>query len=279
VINPILSVITNIGYDHMNLLGDTLEKIAAEKAGIIKPGIPVVVGEYLDATKPIFIQKANDNNAPIIFAQDEYQVSRLQYALQSLEVDIHHLPNNITETFTLDLNGLYQAKNLCTVLCTEAELIKLGFNIREAAEKFALSHSKKLTGLGGRWELIKDTPAVVLDVAHNENGIREVLQQLEYCNNGKVHFVIGMVNDKDISKVLSLLPTAANYYFTNAHIPRALPYPALVEQAAAMGLKGIGFPDVNEAIAAALKQASPEDLIMVCGSVFVVGEVNRELFS
>jgi len=279
VITPILSVITNIGYDHMNLLGDTLEKITAEKAGIIKPGVPVVIGEYLDITKPIFLQKATETGAPIIFAQDEYQVNRLQYAMQSLEVDIHHLPNNITETFTLDLNGLYQAKNLCTVLCAEAELIKLGFKINEVAEKFALSHSKKLTGLGGRWELIKESPAIVLDVAHNENGIREILQQLEYCGNGKVHFVMGMVNDKDISKVLSLLPTTANYYFTNAHIPRALPFPELVEQATAKGLKGTGFADVNEAIAAALKQAAPEDLIMVCGSVFIVGEVNRALFS
>lgn len=275
IITPILSVITNIGYDHMNILGDTLEKIAFEKAGIIKPGVPVVIGEYMDETKPVFIKKAKEAQSPVFFPQDGYTVSNINSSLYQLACDITSIGNNHTETFTLDLNGLYQIKNLRTVLCAEGVLLQLGYNITEEAEKYALANVKKLTGLHGRWDVIGENPAVVLDVAHNEDGIKHLLWQLSVIRNRfeKLHIVTGMVKDKDIDKVLALLPKEAVYYFTNAQIPRALPAAELQEKANTFKLEGNVFKDVNDAVENAKQNASPKDLILVCGSVFLVGEV------
>lgn len=294
IITPLLSIITNIGYDHMDLLGNTLEKIASEKAGIIKPGVPVVIGEYLPETKNIFLKKATQCNAPIHFAQDEYAVSNINYSMQLLSCDVTSTENNITEIFELDLNGLYQTKNIRTVLCAEGILMQLGFNIKNEDEKLALKNVKKLTGLYGRWDVISSNPTIILDVAHNEDGIRQLLNQLSIVNsplpgirNGSsmvhgqssmVHFVIGMVKDKDISKTLSLLPKNATYYFSNAHIERALPHKDLQEKAKNFELNGENFDDVNEAIKAAKLNAAPDDIIIVCGSVFLVAEVGVELF-
>lgn len=276
IITPILSVITNIGYDHMNILGDTLEKIAFEKAGIIKPGVPVVIGEYLDETKPVFINKAKETKSPVFFPQDGYTVSNITTSLYQLNCDITSAGNNQTETFTLDLNGLYQIKNLRTVLCAEGVLLQLGYNITEDAEKKALANVKKLTGLHGRWDVIAENPAIVLDVAHNEDGIKHLLWQLSVIREqfDKLHIVTGMVKDKEIDKVLALMPKEAAYYFTNAQIPRALPAAELRDKATTFSLKGNIFTDVNEAIKMAKQQASPKDLILVCGSVFLVGEVD-----
>lgn len=277
VITPILSVISNIGFDHMNLLGDTLEKIAFEKAGIIKAKVPVVVGEYLPQTKHIFIDKAKAANAPIFFAQDDYVVSDIQYTLAALHCNVRNVMHDITEAFTLDLNGFYQTRNLCTVLCAEGLLLKQGFAIRNEQEKKALRTVKALTGLNGRWDVIQYEPVLVLDVAHNEDGMKQVLMHLQYTatRDQVFHFIIGMVNDKDVSKVLSLLPSNARYYFTNAHIPRALPHTELKEKAATFGLLGDSFDDVNNAIISAKKNAATNDIIIVCGSVFVVAEVHR----
>lgn len=276
IITPILSVITNIGYDHMNLLGDTLEKIAFEKAGIIKPGVPVVIGEYLPETKQVFADKAKACSAPIHFAQDDYEVSNLTYNVHTLNCDVTSTEQHITEHFQLDLNGLYQAKNIRTVLCAEGILMQLGFTITNEEEKAALSHVKRLTGLYGRWDVISTNPTIVLDVAHNEDGIRQLLEQLSIVGrpSSVVHFVLGMVKDKDVSKVLSLLPNNARYYFSNAHIERALPHKELQQQAATFGLHGESFDDVNEAISAAKQNASADDIIVVCGSVFLVAEVS-----
>jgi dihydrofolate synthase/folylpolyglutamate synthase len=279
IITPILSVITNIGYDHMNILGDTLEKIASEKAGIIKQNIPVIIGEYLPETKAVFINKAKQCNAPIYFAQDEYTISDIEVSTQKLQCSIT-THQHIKENFTLDLNGIYQTKNLRTVLFAEKILLQKEFIISEEAEKFALANTKKLTGLHGRWDVIAENPTVVLDVAHNEDGVKQVLQQVKWLTeNGRsvkknIHFVIGMVKDKEVSKVLSLLPIDATYYFTNAHIPRALPAAELEIKAALYNLKGNCFDDVNKAIAAAKENAGNQDIIIVCGSVFLVGEVN-----
>lgn len=280
IITPILSIITNIGYDHMNILGDTLEKIASEKAGIIKPTIPVVIGEYLPETKPVFISKAAQCNSAIYFATEEYAFADITLFSQNLQCSVTDRTQDIKENFTLDLNGIYQTKNLCTVLCAEKILMQLGFVISNEAEKYALSNTKKLTGLHGRWDVIAENPTIVLDVAHNEDGIKQVLRQIQFIKehgnseNIKSHFVIGMVKDKEVSKVLSLLPNDAAYYFTNAHIPRALPAEELKIKASAFKLKGDYFDDVNEAIKAANKNAFEKDLIIVCGSVFLVGEVN-----
>ncbi len=279
VITPILSIVTNIGYDHMNILGNTLEEIAAEKAGIIKPGVPVVIGEYLPETKNIFCNKAKEVNAPIHFAQDEYAVSNINYTVQSLRCDVKNIEHNITETFELDLNGLYQIKNLCTVLCAEGILIQQGFNIKSETEKSALQNVKKLTGLYGRWDVICNQPTIILDVAHNEDGIKQLLQQLEVVSreSSTIHFVIGMVKDKDVTKILSILPKDAKYYFSNAHIPRAMPHSVLKEKAAGFGLDGESYDDVNIALKAAESIADAEDIIVVCGSVFLVAEVDTSL--
>jgi dihydrofolate synthase/folylpolyglutamate synthase len=282
IITPLLSIITNIGYDHMDLLGDTLEKIAFEKAGIIKTGIPVVIGEYLPETKNVFVEKAKQCNAPIHFAQDEYKVSNLNYGMQWLGCDVTGTAHNITESFELDLNGLYQTKNLRTVLSAEGILMQLGFHIKNTDEKQALKNVKKLTGLYGRWDVISSNPTIVLDVAHNEDGIRQLLNQLSLVSRQSsvgnreqagLHFIMGMVKDKDISKVLSILPKNARYYFSNAHIERALPHRDLQEKAKKFDLYGESFDDVNEAVKAAKLNAGADDIIIVCGSVFLVAEV------
>jgi dihydrofolate synthase / folylpolyglutamate synthase len=275
VITPILSIITNIGYDHMNILGNTLEEIAYEKAGIIKPTVPVVIGEYLTETKNIFISKAKECNSTIYFAQEDYKVSNITSTAQILNCDVTNIEHGITENYSLDLNGIYQTKNLCTVLCAEGILMQLGFVIKNETEKFALANTKKITGLHGRWDVIAENPTVVLDVAHNEDGIKQILKQLKN-DSGQIknHFVLGMVKDKEVDKVLSLLPTDAEYYFTNAHIPRALPAKELQTKAAAFNLKGNFYDDVNRAIEAAKQNADATDLIIVCGSVFLVGEVD-----
>ena len=281
IITPLLSIITNIGYDHMDLLGNTLEKIASEKAGIIKPGVPVIIGEYLPETKNIFIEKAKQCNAPIYFAQDEYTVSNIDYTMQLLSCDVKSTQHHITETFELDLNGLYQTKNIRTVLCAEGLLMQLGFPIKNEDEKQALKNVKKLTGLYGRWDVISSNPTIILDVAHNEDGIKQLLNQLSLVHHtsNTVHLIMGMVKDKDISKVLSILPKNAQYYFCNAHIERALPHKELLEKAKIFELNGESFDDVNEAIKAAKLNAAANDIIIVCGSVFLVAEVDILLFN
>ena len=281
IITPILSIITNIGYDHMNILGDTLEKIAGEKAGIIKPGIPVVIGEYIHETKNIFEQKALACITSIHFAQEEYAVTGIVATAKQLRCEVTSINQPEKEIFSLDLNGLYQVKNLRTVLCAESILRKQGFLINNEAEKFALANVKKLTGLQGRWDVISENPMVVLDVAHNEDGIRQVLMQAaEYLKtstvsgaSNKLHFVIGMVKDKEVSKVLSMLPKEATYYFTNAHIPRALSANELQIKSVEYDLKGNCFDDVNAAIISAKQHANQNDMILVCGSIFLIGEV------
>lgn len=277
VITPILSVITNIGWDHMNLLGNTLEAIATEKAGIIKPGIPVVIGEYLPETRPVFEKKARECGAPLYFAADEYQVNRLQLQPGTLRCTVTSAAQRITENFLLDLGGAYQARNLCTVLCAEGILMELGFDIPAEAEKTALANVKRLTGLQGRWEQIASQPSVILDVGHNPDGIRQLLHHLEQIREQytALHIITGMVKDKDVQAVLALLPREACYYFTQAQIPRALPADELMQIAASLHLAGSAYADVNAALAAARSAAASTDLILVCGSVFLVGEVNR----
>ena len=277
IITPLVSIITNIGYDHMNLLGNSLPEIAGEKAGIIKAGVPVVIGEYLPETKDVFIRKARELAAPICFAQEEYHAANIRYSPASLRCDVTNTVRQVTESFELDLNGFYQVKNLSTVLCAEGLLIQQGFSISNESEKQALQNVKQLTGLHGRWEVIDTNPVTVLDVAHNEDGIRQVLKQLSLIEQAPstVHFVLGMVKDKDVTKALSLLPTSGHYYFSHAHIPRAMPAEELKLKAAGFNIQGDSFDDVNAAIAAARKAAKPGDMILVCGSVFLVAEVGR----
>lgn len=274
VVKPILSIITNIGYDHMNMLGDTLPLIAGEKAGIIKNGIPVIIGEALPETTPVFEQTAAAKQAPLLWATQLNTVTDWQYAHHHLQVTVEHKTSGERKQYTLDLPGLYQRKNLLSVLAAVEQLRTRGWQLPETQVAHALQHVKKLTGLHGRWELIQQNPAVIMDVCHNEDGIKQLVQQLELTTYNELHLVIGMVKDKEIEKVLALLPTTAHYYFTRAQIPRALPETELAQQAAAHHLQGHTYPDVNTALAEAKQKAHEKDLIIVCGSVFLVGEVN-----
>lgn len=273
IIQPELSVITNIGWDHMNILGDSLEKIAKEKAGIIKKNIPVVIGEAEGEIKSVFIEKAIELNAPIIFASEHYHAIDWQYKHHQLIVEIGVGNSEDKKFYHLDLPGIYQTKNLVTTLAAIRELEKKGYVFFDSQIKNGLRNVKKQTGLHGRWEIIREQPAVILDVAHNADGIEQLLRQLELIEPKHLHIVIGVVRDKDLDQVLSLLPKYAQYYFTQAQIPRALPADNLLEAAAKYDLKGESFPEVNAALKQALLNAAKDDLILVCGSVFVVGEV------
>lgn len=275
VITPEISVITNIGFDHMNILGNSLESIAMEKAGIIKANIPVIIGESLSETLPIFKRIAAEKNAPLSVAYNKRQVMDWTWEKNELVVEVAEEHQADHEKYHLDLTGVYQKKNLLTVLEAVSQLHHLGWNIEQKHIYEGLKQTKKLTGLHGRWEILQHDPMVVLDVAHNEDGIRQLIQQLEIILHRQLHIIIGMVKDKDADKVLSLLPKNAVYYFTRSSIPRALPEKDLMEKAAAHRLKGKSFEDVNLALSSAIEHAHKDDLILVCGSVFVVGEVNR----
>jgi dihydrofolate synthase/folylpolyglutamate synthase len=276
IIRPELSVITNIGLDHMNMLGDTLEKIAFEKAGIIKPGIPVVVGEVKPETKPVFERRAAEDQAPLFVATEHYFVTDWHSEPHRLSITVADKKTDNRNTYHLDLQGVYQLKNLLTVLESVRQLNQNGWEISEAAVQKGLAKAKKLTGLHGRWDIIHQYPAIVLDVAHNEDGIRQLAEQIEITDHNNLHIIVGMVKDKEVERALSLLPKHASYYFTKARIPRALPEEQLAEKAAAQGLNGKHYPDVNTALKDALTHAGKNDLILICGSVFVVGEVNVE---
>jgi len=273
IITPELSVITNISWDHMNILGDTLEKIAYEKAGIIKNNIPVIIGETSLDTKHIFEQVGLSQNAPIIFADRVRYASGWDYENTHLAVEIANLVRDEHHIYYLDLTGHYQTRNLVTVLEAISQLQLKEWKISLAHVEKALKQVKKLTGLHGRWEIIHQHPMTVLDVGHNVEGIKQIVAQVEITDYKDLHIIMGMVKDKDIENVLALLPKDASYYFTRASIPRAIPELELAQRGKKIGLQGNHYPNVNLAIQEARHRASNEDLILVCGSVFVVGEV------
>jgi len=287
VIRPELSIITNIGFDHMALLGNTLEAIASEKAGIIKKATPVVIGALDPATKKVFEDKAHKENAPIYFAEDFIEFKNFQNNWQNALFEfnqplIHLLDAPLfPKIFTIecDLPAKYQAKNLKAVLVAAQLLSTMGWKLTASKVLKALSQVKKNNGLMGRWECIQNSPRVILDVAHNEHGLRALLEQLASLQYPQLHIVTGMVKDKDVQAVLQLLPKNALYYFTQSHIPRALPVDELAAQAKAIGLNGTSFEDVNIALSNAIKNANQQDLILVIGSVFLVAEVDRTNFS
>jgi dihydrofolate synthase/folylpolyglutamate synthase len=275
IIDPVLSVITNIGYDHMNLLGNTLPEIASQKAGIIKKNTAAVIGELLPETMKVFVEEANKKEAPLYFAQSRFITEYIEPTGNLLFCNVKDLYTNTVEKLRMDLNGIYQAKNICTVLMAVEILRRQGYQLPENILHEALENVKTMTGLKGRWDIIQNHPAVILDVAHNVDGIKQVLQQLQHnYANSKIHFVLGFVKDKDVTHVLDLFPPNAQYYFTNAHIPRALLFTDLHQMAKEKGLGGEGYDDVNSAIAAAKQNSSPDDVIMVCGSFFIIGEIN-----
>ena len=283
VISPELSIITNIGWDHMALLGNTLPEIAAEKAGIIKKETPVVISEMIPETKTVFDEKAKALEAPIYYAEDFFQLQSFQNNWQTALFEfnqplIHLLDAPLfTKHFTIecDLPGKYQYKNLKGVLVAVQLLSQMGWKLKASKVLTALNKVKKNTGLMGRWECIQENPRVILDVAHNEHGIKALLEQLDTLAYQQLHIITGMVKDKDINAVLNLLPKNANYYYTQSHLPRALPSNELAAIASAIGLKGLEFENVNIALDTAKKNANPNDLIIVIGSIFLVAEVTR----
>ncbi len=272
IIDPELSIITNISYDHTNILGNTLQEIAFEKAGIIKPGKPVVVGEIQESLIQIFTDNAKKNHALIYFAEDEYQVVKSVSSNNLLIITYRNNRSGREVFYTTDLDGIYQQKNLRTVIVA-LNILTQQFKIDDHDIVNGLSNVTAFTGLHGRWEKIADNPLTVLDVGHNEAGIKAVLQQIHSLSYSNLHIVIGVVKDKDITTILSLLPADATYYFTRAHIPRALPSEELQSRAKECNLNGGVYSSVNEAIYQARSVAKPTDLIVVCGSVYLIGEV------
>ncbi|MBS1530018.1 MAG: bifunctional folylpolyglutamate synthase/dihydrofolate synthase [Bacteroidetes bacterium] len=281
VIMPLLSVITNIGWDHMNMLGDTLQLIAGEKAGIIKPGIPVVVGEYQPEVADIFLNKAREQKAPVSFASEEWNVLKSEVRSQTSEGSEEYLKIRVskkdsklnTQNLELDLTGTYQVKNLKTVLSAVEELKRQGFIITNEQVSSALKQVKKLTGLHGRWEILSHDPLTICDTGHNPEGIAEVLKNIQHTPHKHLHFVMGVVNDKDISKILDMLPKNAAYYFCRPDIPRGLDAESLRLKAESFGLMGEIYQSVKSALKAAQDDASKYDLVFVGGSTFVVAEI------
>jgi dihydrofolate synthase/folylpolyglutamate synthase len=271
VITPVCSLITNIGLDHVNLLGDTLPKIASEKAGIIKPKVPVVISQTQLEVIAVFNETAKNLKSPIEFADKNYKVLTANHNT-NFSVVMLHKKTNTRHLYELDLQGDYQVKNLMGVLNTIEILLHKGFIIEERDITTALKNVQKLTGLLGRWQELDSKPTVIADTGHNEDGIKEVLQNLKRYNYKTLHFVLGVVNDKDISSILKLLPKDAVYYFCKANIPRALDENELRGLAEKKGLHGKSFATVPLALEKARKQAKAHDLIFIGGSTFTVAD-------
>ncbi len=273
VITPLLSVITNIGWDHMNLLGNTLQLIAGEKAGIIKPNVPVVIGEFQAEVAGVFIKKANEGSSPLTFASSAWDAV-IGDNRQYLEVEVAK-PDSLVPNLDikLDLKGIYQVKNLKTVLSAVEILRAMDYLLTDTYLQKALKNVTGLTGLLGRWQTLRTNPLTICDTGHNPEGITEVLKNIELTGYSQLHFVIGMVNDKDISKILAMLPPDAIYYFCKPDIPRGLNAGELRLQALSAGLNGEVYPSVRGAFVAAQAAAAANDLVFVGGSTFVVAEV------
>ncbi len=250
IITSEISIITNIGLDHTQFLGNTLEQVAVEKAGIIKASVPVVIGEATPETKPVFERIASEKAAPVYFAEDIN-----------------------TKDYTSDLKGEYQLKNLRTVLASLQILQNKDWTISEENIKTGLLHCVKNTGLMGRWQVLSTNPKVICDTGHNKEGLKLVLEQLKKEQYGKLHIVLGVVNDKDLASVLTLFPTAATYYFCKPNVPRGLDVSLLFSQARGFGLVGEEYISVQSAYNMAVKAASKDDLVFIGGSTFVVAEV------
>lgn len=274
VITPELSLITNIGWDHKEFLGDTLEKIAAEKGGIIKPGVPVVVSERQPGIEEVFRTIAKENHSPIDFASDEFEVvakggqDEVSFSIRkngALQLDNVFVP----------MQGFYQRKNILGVVKALEILKSKGLNITPDNIIAGLSKTITQTGLKGRWQKLGEHPLIICDTGHNVDGIREVVAQIKAQSYNKLHMVIGMVKDKDISDVLRLLPKEASYYFCQANIPRALEADLLAAQAREVGLSGEVISDVNSAIQHAKGKATQTDMIFIGGSTFVVAEIEE----
>ena len=273
IILPVMSVITNIGYDHTMFLGNNLIAISGEKAGIIKPNVPVVIGESQSGTNQVFEKKARQLGCPIVFADQHARVSRTEYLPSGQALYIKQNEQEHPQPVIIDLIGDYQQTNIVTVLMT-IQCLRLHTNIEIASENIlpSLKHAARTTGLRGRWQVLRQEPLVVCDVGHNVDGFSWIIRQLGCCVYEKLHIVVGFVNDKDVSGMLGFLPPNAVYYFTKASIPRALDENELARQAGECGLSGTPYPLTDMAIEAALRNADATDMIFIGGSTFVVAE-------
>lgn len=275
IITPEVCVITNISFDHVMFLGNTLAKIAGEKAGIIKQDVPVVIGEVVKETRPVFEQKAQEMNAPIYLAEEEQEVIQHRFSRKG---GINYQTKNYGKIYG-ELGGFCQYKNADTILCAVSRLKERGFNLSDEDVRKGFSQVCEMTGLMGRWQTLQQNPQVVCDTGHNIGGFRWIVKQLKKVffkiNNvgATMRIVFGMVNDKDISGVLSIMPKEATYYFCQASVKRALPHEAIKNLATQYGLKGKSYPSVKDAYKAALNEADPKDFIYVGGSSFVVADL------
>lgn len=278
IIDPVISVITNISFDHMSMLGNTLPEIAVEKAGIIKPGRPVVIGERQTEVQEVFTRKADELSCPILFASDHFTATTASSDLRHTFFDIYKDDRILAQHAPFNLHGTYQEKNIATVLGA-VQMLNYVADVYHLPVMSLLDflHAgkdlKALTRFMGRWQLLSAHPLTICDSGHNEAGIRFIMQQLATIHYQQLHFVIGVVNDKDIQTILALLPKDAVYYFCKANVPRGLNPNELKQIASTFGLLGKSYSSVRNALKAARKHAGPDDLVFVGGSTFVVAEV------
>jgi len=274
IISPVLSVITNIGHDHMDLLGDTIEKIAAEKAGIIKKKIPVLISETQKDTKKVFIERAEENDSPITFADMLFfcQLSEIDRLTGRRDFFMTRIPENKRQKGETVLGGDYQSKNLQAVFSV-FHILKNTFEVSEENIINGIRNVVLNTGLYGRWQILSDSPLTICDTGHNKEGLEYVLDQIGRIRKSELHIVLGFVNDKDLGSVLPLFPVKARYYFTKAAVPRALDEVKLKSEAAKYGLSGESYPSVKDAFDCAKARAGESDLIFIGGSTFIVAEV------
>ena len=270
IINPVLSVITNISFDHKDILGDTLNKIASEKAGIIKKNVPVVISERQAEIENVFLEKAKANQAQIHFAGDEYKSTASEKSFEVTKNGQLYLSE-----LSLPLKGNYQTKNLAGVLKSVEILNQIGFKVTQDQLILGLEKTVTQTGLKGRWQQLGAKPLIVCDTGHNADGVKEIVSQINQQKFNKLFVVWGMVKDKEPDEVLRLLPKHASYYFCQAKIPRAMDADILSQTAGQFELKGVVVPDVNHAIAKAKAQAGAGDFIFIGGSTFVVAEIDE----
>ncbi|GAA4427774.1 folylpolyglutamate synthase/dihydrofolate synthase family protein [Pontibacter saemangeumensis] len=275
IIHPDISLITNIGYDHEALLGNTISAIASEKAGIIKPGVPAVISTRQLEAQEVFEARAEEAGAPLFFAPDQFRIEVTEANLERQVMQVYRNEKSFLPGLELDLAGNYQKYNLPGVLLTLVLLHEKGYHITHTSLRSGLANVKALTGLKGRWQVLNHLPLTICDTGHNEDGIKQVLKQLEGLKPKQVHMVFGAVNDKDITAILHLLPKRYRYYFCQAIIPRALPVQDLYAKAQGLGLEGAKFYTVSEAVAAAKANAAPDEVIFIGGSTFVVAEIEE----
>ncbi len=273
VLSPLMSIITNIGIDHTMFLGEDLSSIAGEKAGIIKENTPVIIGQTHKETSPVFISKARENDSPIYFADQIYSIRNARHLDSKLILDIYKKGDLIYKDLVSVLSGDYQTKNIITVISAIDVLGKLGYKFSEQEIRQGFLNLQTNAKLMGRWQTLSENPLTICDTGHNEDGLNYIIKQISQTPHNNLHFVLGMVNDKEIDKVLSLLPKKADYYLCKADIPRGLDVEILAEKARETGLNYSIYSSVQDALRAAQTKAMKGDLVFVGGSTFTVAEV------